>query len=436
MSYNNIICILLFYLIEIIKILLVLWGILGFQFIKEKFVYLIMLIPPIFIIITKQLPHEDFVQLYESVMPFLIITTTVLILKGKILKKIAFSLLSYITIMFFDICVAGILSIAFNTTLAGISEDPFINVVGNSINIIVFITIVLIKRNSNKHVNAMYVSRNIYTLFFVGVCIGIFFIASLMIANLPGAEDGVRKTLLVLGIGVIFAYFAGCIMLVFITYSRDNYKRQLQINEEIILSQQKYYTLVNEKQQEIKAIRHEMKNHLTCIDALFKSNKMEELHEYIKGLIEESKVLDELFDTGNDIVNAILNDAQSRHKQRIGIELKGAFPAELHITSMDLCVIFANAINNAVEAIYEIDQMSKERHKIYIQIGTFKDDLFINISNPVKRKVNVDGGKIKTTKEDKNYHGFGISNMRQVVKDYGGSIELKSNNKILIYRFI
>ena len=36
---------------------------------------------------------------------------------------------------------------------------------------------------------------------------------------------------------------------------------------------------------------------------------------------------EDLFDTGNDIVNAILNDAQSKYKsQRIFLRLTGGFP--------------------------------------------------------------------------------------------------------------
>ena len=53
-----------------------------------------------------------------------------------------------------------------------------------------------------------------------------------------------------------------------------------------------------------------MRNHIFCISSLYNQNKKTELEKYLNELIEQTKMLPELFDTGNDIVNAILNDAQ------------------------------------------------------------------------------------------------------------------------------
>ena len=105
-----------------------------------------------------------------------------------------------------------------------------------------------------------------------------------------------------------------------------------------------------------------MRNYIFCISSLYNQNKKTELEKYLNELIEQTKMLPELFDTGNDIVNAILNDAQSRYqKDGINILLEGGFPENLHITSMDLCTIFANAINNAVEAILSANQDMKKQ---------------------------------------------------------------------------
>ena len=101
---------------------------------------------------------------------------------------------------------------------------------------------------------------------------------------------------------------------------------------------------------------------------------------------------------------------------------------------MDLCVIFANAINNAVEAIYKFEDVDII-HVINIKISSFKEDLFIDITNPIKEEVEIVNNKIETSKEDKDFHGFGLNNMKMKAREYGGSIKLESDDK-MFYLFI
>lgn len=83
-----------------------------------------------------------------------------------------------------------------------------------------------------------------------------------------------------------------------------------------------------------------MRNHIFCISSLYNQNKKTELEKYLNELIEQTKMLPELFDTGNDIVNAILNDAQSRYqKDGINILLEGDF-RKTYISHPWICVLF------------------------------------------------------------------------------------------------
>ena len=103
---------------------------------------------------------------------------------------------------------------------------------------------------------------------------------------------------------------------------------------------------------------------------------------------------------------------------------------------MDLCTIFANAINNAVEAILSANQDMKKQSSIQVKIRSFKEDLFIDISNPVFKNVNIINGRLITTKEDKDYHGFGTENMRKKVLKYQGSIDFLCRTIYLRLKYI
>ncbi|MBH1942190.1 GHKL domain-containing protein [Mobilitalea sibirica] len=417
------------YMIEMLKFALVLWGVIGFKLKKNKITYSVVLLPLLFIVFVAIFDESDMVDILGTIVPILIIITISFIFQGKMIKKLLYTILIHFCIIFFDMCITGVMSLFFHITLAEITEHPVLNILAISFNIITFSAITLYRKTHK--LPDFHISKRIYALIFAGVCTGIFFVGSLMITNLPGAGDNVRKAALISMIIVSVANFGGSLMLVYITRSRDNYRVLSQINQEVAEAQQRYYLMVKEKQHEIRSIRHEMKNHITCIDALYRNNQLREMHEYIKQVIDQTDTLDELFDTGNGIVNAILNDAQSRYyKEGINIKLTGTFPDELYIASMDLCVIFANAVTNAVEAIKKIKKEEKNMSDICIKIGSFKEDLFIDISNPIGEKVKVTEGKLKTSKKDKNHHGFGTANIRQRVEKYSGSVKFDSDKEM------
>lgn len=422
---------LLYYVINIVKFGLILLGILEFTLKKNKWVYLVILMPVFFMTILSCGRMENSMAIMETVMPVLIITAVSFVLQGKIIKRVSYSILVYICIIFFDLCITGIVSLLLNTTMDEIAGFGILNILCHIISILIFSFIVLFKKKRNKSFDTNHITRYIYLLLFIGACTGVFLVAGLMITNNPGTGDNLRKIVLIAIIIVCTANLSACIMLVFLTKSRDTYKVLSQINQEVIESQRRYYLLAQEKQQEIRSLRHDMINHFSCIDALLKSNKQTELEEYISQLIGRAQAFDQLFDTGNDIVNAILNDAESRYKKDgIKIRLTGMFPEELHISSTDLCVIFANAISNAVEAIQKIDRNVDEPSEIHVRIGSYKEDLFIDISNPAAQKADIVHGRLVTTKREKTLHGFGTVNMKQRVEKYHGTIEFVSEDKM------
>ncbi len=277
------------------------------------------------------------------------------------------------------------------------------------------------------------ISKRIYALLFAGAGISIIIIACLMSISFPGTGDRLRKTMLFITIIACITYISACLMLIIISESRDKFKILSQINQNVIESQQQYYMLVNEKQQEIRSIRHEMKNHYSCIKGLYKANKLQDMEQYINQLVEDSEQSEDLIDTGNDIVNAIINDAMSRYQaQRIKIHLEGAFPDKLYVTAMDLCVIFANLISNAVEAILQMERDLVSDSFVNVKISSFKDDLFIDVINPTSKNVEIQNGTMVTSKKDKSNHGFGTKNIKQRIEKYKGTVEFKNENNCFL----
>lgn len=406
------------------NLLLIIWGIMNISFVKKKKVLAIAGIVMALLLLSAAIYYNqnpDVAIFYETC---IVIIGVCFLFQGNIFKLIAYSLLAYILLSFLDASIEGIVSVL-HIELEGI----FRRAVFATIVVLVMSIIVLIKRSRTSSKIQVKLSKRIYALLFVGAGTGMMIIAGLLVEANSKAGETVRRIIIIITIIVVISYCTACVMMVFITESRDNYKALTQINQRVIEAQQQYYTLVNEKQQEIRSIRHEMKNHLACINGLFKADKLIEMEQYINQLIESSEVSLDLLDTGNDIVNAILNEAQSRYrKEHIAIRLEGGFPMQLYIAPLDLCVIIANLVSNAVEAIQRMNRIENDLYYVDVKISSFKNDLYINVNNPIDKNINIVNGVLITCKKDKNLHGFGVSNVKNKVEKYHGTYDYRIEN--------
>lgn len=414
---------------DYVKVWLVLGGILCFPQKKNKLqVYAVLTVQTILIAAAALLFNQRYSEEVMFFRIFLVILAVGLVFEGNFFKKLADAVLAYLLVLFLDGCVLGVASLYANMSGREVLQNNLFNIFIDIFNVFTIGIIVIIK-NKKRYKASIYLSKRIYALIFAGVATGIIILGGLLIRSNDAASETARKLLVIVTIVVVIAYNSVCLMIIIVSESRDNYKALSLINQNVIESQQQYYSLVNEKQQEMRSIRHEMKNHLACIHALYQSGKAEEMEQYIKQLIEVSDLKSELFDTGNDIVNAILNDAQSKYAgNNIEFHLEGGFPNPLYILPMDLCVIFANLVSNAVEAVLNMEREQEEISCIDIRITSFKDDLFIKVTNPVSRNVEIPDGGLSTLKADKSLHGFGVKNVTQRVNKYQGTIDFKSEN--------
>ncbi|MDF2543570.1 MAG: ATP-binding region ATPase protein [Herbinix sp.] len=412
------------YSFDLIKIFLIFWGIIGYRFRKIKLSYRIIIpIGMVSLLTISGYLVQNKLQATSIALLF-VFYTIVVIFDGKLQTKLISFIIAYLSIALADLCVLGFLSLLLKKNYNVIMDDSLYGSIYLTFNIITIIMIIVTKRITHLSFENNKLSKRYFLFIITGLFCGTFILSGLIISNLPGAGENLKRMVLAIVIIICIIYLVICGMLVIVMNSRDSYKQLSQINQTVIEAQQKYYLLVHEKQEEIRGIRHEIKNHLACMNSLYKNGKMQELGDYLKAFIADIDGVETLLDSGNDIVNAIINDANSRYRSEgIHIILEGMLPKPLSIESMDLCVIFANAISNAVEAIQLLKQEKKNNiEQIRIKITSFKKDLFITITNPVGKKIDTSVIKIKTSKSDDQLHGFGTENIKRKVQKYDGEV--------------
>ena len=105
-----------------------------------------------------------------------------------------------------------------------------------------------------------------------------------------------------------------------------------------------------------KAFRHDIKNHLSVLNGLLNSGKLDESKSYLQKLEAASTKLSIPYQTGNPVVDILLSEKLELAKaDGILSEVTLCLPKSCRVDDFDLCVIFANALDNAIRACQVIE---------------------------------------------------------------------------------
>lgn len=183
--------------------------------------------------------------------------------------------------------------------------------------------------------------------------------------------------------------------------------------------QAEYYDALTEVHDNWRACRHDMTNHLLCLDSLLAAGDVSGARAYIEKMHSKTGKRDQDFIyTGNRVLDALLTD-KFRVARKAGIEVEQsiALKRKIEIDAMDCCVLFGNALDNAIEAC---QRMRSDERKLILQMKATGNMLHVEIRNTTDHMPVRDGELYKSTKEDSTQHGFGLRNIKKAVESYGG----------------
>ena len=195
------------------------------------------------------------------------------------------------------------------------------------------------------------------------------------------------------------------------------YSRQM---EQKLQMQKQHYEELTEKMDEISRMRHDMRHHLRALMSYAQQGKYEELMDYLQEyasvMMEEEKVV---CYCRNMAVDAVIHFYAGELRQRgISFEYDMMLPQNIGISDTDLCKIYGNLLENAVDAVKEQPPESHPYVKVLTKIKNKK--LLIEISNPYSNEIQRKDNGFYSTKHD----GFGIgtASVTEVVQRIGGYV--------------
>lgn len=343
---------------------------------------------------------------------------------------------------FIIICIDEIIAMLFKSTVNSVNTDHFVRelyyIVGN---IIIIIVIILIRFIMNRFsINLSFIIKSFYQRFLyiliMITAISLIF-AAVGLAYTTNYVDNpyyitfANMISITSLIGILL--FGGLMM--YINNLNKRIESSLKTERFLKRTQEDYYQLMLKEQEDTRRFRHDINNHLMCMSELIKKKDIKRLEDYINDLSQEiQKINNGNYSVRNNVIDIMLNHYLNQ-LIHTNIRVTGYCMKEIDISEVDLCTIFSNILQNAVE---ELNNQKEENNKfIQIDVASGEESVKVTVVNHVINKNNhKDNRNPGTWKDDKKNHGIGLKNVRDIVEKNKGNFDCRISGNSFIAEII
>lgn len=230
-------------------------------------------------------------------------------------------------------------------------------------------------------------------------------------------EIATARTLVdIAGVAVLYAHYVSC--------RNRMIQSELEAVQNTLQVQYQQYKQSRESIDLINLKYHDLKHQIGYLrdeeDANKRNAFLDRLENDIKSFELQNK-------TGNAVLDTILT-SKSLYCYKHGITMTCVVDGKLldFMETMDICSIFGNALDNAIESVLRIKD--KEKRLIHVTVSALNDFVMIRIENYYEDALETDGENYVTTKRDKRHHGWGIKSIKYTADRYDGAVYINTDN--------
>jgi len=190
------------------------------------------------------------------------------------------------------------------------------------------------------------------------------------------------------------------------------------------------YRALQRVYEEKEILLHDIKNHMQAIREMVEAGQKQEIFVYLdemNGMLQKGRNRDLV---NHDLLNLLLNQKfQEAEAAGISLQYEMEDMGGLQLKPTEICALFSNILDNAIEANRKIAKGMKRWIKL---VCSRKGQmLIIYTSNPMaEKKIRFVGEIPKTTKQDKGAHGFGMRSIRRIVNTHNGHMLVETEDGI------
>lgn len=202
-------------------------------------------------------------------------------------------------------------------------------------------------------------------------------------------------------------------------------QQELSAIQNVFQNQYEQYRAFNENSELIRKKVHDLKHQIDYLRQETDTDKQTAYFQEIDTLIQnfEAKI-----ETGNAVLDTILT-RKNQYCLEQGISFSCLVQGELlnKINTVDLCTLFGNALDNAIEATEKIDDL--EKRLITLKVTSKANFTIIRIDNYFELPIQLEQQDFpQSSKKDSENHGYGLKSIAYIVEKYNGSIKFSQED--------
>ena len=231
-------------------------------------------------------------------------------------------------------------------------------------------------------------------------------------------QIGAIRTLVdVAGVAMLYGHLLSCY--------NNMVRRELDAVQGALKNQYIQYKQSRDSIEIINMKYHDMKHQINILRGM---NDSEQRAALLDQMEADIKAYELQYKTGNSVLDTVLT-SKSMQCDKHGITMIVVADGALldFMDAMDICSIFGNALDNAIEATMKLED--KEKRLIHVNVSQFKSFVMIRFENYFKGNLKKEGASFKTTKKNAEDHGYGIKSINYTIEKYDGAVDIKANDK-------
>lgn len=300
---------------------------------------------------------------------------------GPIIYAIIASIVENMASLIFEVLVLNIITVVFRLTVGevvGIPEYRLLGIVVSKTLLLLF-CYVIYRYKKNKKYNYV---NNYWVLFFAlfGTALITVFLLFKLSYEVSNIDYNGITLLCTLGlfVSVFFSIY------LYDRQAQQAYDINLQKQAEVhLIEQLKHMEELVAQQDQLRRFRHDINNQLIALSGYLECTIGKNELQHVRSLTEKLNSMNEVIDTGNPALDAIISSKLALSKKK-GIDFRYhlQIPEYLPIAAEDICVVFGNALDNAIEACESSESPSMIRLSFIEKNGVY----FCKLVNTAKIK--------------------------------------------------
>ncbi len=229
---------------------------------------------------------------------------------------------------------------------------------------------------------------------------------------------------------LVIIYFVFSIIFLKTLYEKKEIEVEQAISKIMVNQSKNEIETLRKSQSQASIYRHDLRHHLSYLNACISQDRLEHASEYIENVCKEIDSFSIKRYSENESINLIISAYIAKANERnIQTSIKISTTEFERFSIPDLCSLLLNGLENAINAVQKIDD--KNERYLELRVYSKNNKLCIYLSNNYKIEPVFKQG-LPVTKEKE--HGIGTKSMVHIVEKYNGIYQFIAKDGVFVFQ--